>query len=417
MRKNSSHNGRLFWITLLTVLVMMAVPAAAEWKQDASGNYVYYDGKGKAQSSTWIASENAGLVTVGSDTYCYKLDGSAYHGFITDTSGKRYYADAKGQILKSKWISLKQSGKTQKYRAGKDGVIYCGKRVKVGSYTYAFGKNGVMLFGKQKFGSKYYFFKKNSGRMAKSTYIVSDGNRYYAQKNGSLAVKKWVGRYYFGKTGKALKNGWVGDRYVGSNGKYLTGLKMIGTASNFHFYYFDDSTGKKLTNTTKTVKGETFTFDSNGWATSNSRYETQYYTDPSVSDEDLLATIIYCESGNQPYYGQLAVGLVITNRVRSSQFPDSIKGVIYSKTQFEPARTGVLTRYLENQSLVSDTSKKAAKEVLKMYSSNSYKITVDKKKISMKDYLFFMTPAAYARLGLTTTTLKLEGHVFFKTWG
>ena len=40
----------------------------------------------------------------------------------------------------------------------------------------------------------------------------------------------------------------------------------------------------------------------------------------------------------EPYKGQVAVGAVILNRVRSSQFPNSISGVIYqqvySKRQF-----------------------------------------------------------------------------------
>ena len=132
--------------------------------------------------------------------------------------------------------------------------------------------------------------------------------------------------------------------------------------------------------------------------------------------EDLLAAIIYCESGNQPYYGQLAVGLVITNRVRSSQFPSTLKEVVYAKQQFEPARTGVLTNCLKNSSMVTDSCKKAAKKVLSMYKAGSYTITVNKKKISLKNYLFFMTPSAYARLGLSSPVLKLEGHVFFQNW-
>ena len=134
-----------------------------------------------------------------------------------------------------------------------------------------------------------------------------------------------------------------------------------------------------------------------------------------MNSEKLLAAIIYCEAGNQPYYGQLAVGLVITNRVRSSDFPSSIKDVVYAKDQFTPARNGALTNALENYSTVSSSAKKAAKKVLSMYASNSYTITVKGKKKNMQGYLFFMTPAA--RLGLSSTYLKLDGHVFFKTWG
>lgn len=60
------------------------------------------------------------------------------------------------------------------------------------------------------------------------------------------------------------------------------------------------------------------------------------------SDRYLLANIIYCEAGNQPYVGQVAVGAVIMNRVRSSVCPDTISGVVYQKNQFEPVCTGRL---------------------------------------------------------------------------
>ncbi len=60
----------------------------------------------------------------------------------------------------------------------------------------------------------------------------------------------------------------------------------------------------------------------------------------SAGDLELLSTIIYCEAGNQPYEGQLAVGSVILNRVASSSFPNSISGVIYQSGQFSPVASG-----------------------------------------------------------------------------
>lgn len=59
-----------------------------------------------------------------------------------------------------------------------------------------------------------------------------------------------------------------------------------------------------------------------------------------ASDLELLATIIYCEAGNQSYEGKLAVGSVIMNRVASSSFPGSISGVIYQSGQFSPVASG-----------------------------------------------------------------------------
>lgn len=59
-------------------------------------------------------------------------------------------------------------------------------------------------------------------------------------------------------------------------------------------------------------------------------------------DRYLLANIIYCEAGNQPYEGQVAVGAVVINRVKSAVFPDTVVGVIYQNKQFSPVASGRL---------------------------------------------------------------------------
>ena len=59
-------------------------------------------------------------------------------------------------------------------------------------------------------------------------------------------------------------------------------------------------------------------------------------------DRMLLANLIYCEAGNQPYAGQLAVGSVVINRVLSSVYPDTVVGVIYQNKQFSPVSDGHL---------------------------------------------------------------------------
>lgn len=71
-----------------------------------------------------------------------------------------------------------------------------------------------------------------------------------------------------------------------------------------------------------------------------------------ITEEDLylLANIIYCEAGCEPYIGKVAVGNVVMNRVKSDRQPDTIKGVIYAKGQFSPVRNGSLDRALRNGS-------------------------------------------------------------------
>ena len=60
----------------------------------------------------------------------------------------------------------------------------------------------------------------------------------------------------------------------------------------------------------------------------------------NVSDVQLLAALIQCEAGSQPYEGQLAVGAVVMNRVRSGGYPNYILGVITAPGQFPPATNG-----------------------------------------------------------------------------
>lgn len=63
-------------------------------------------------------------------------------------------------------------------------------------------------------------------------------------------------------------------------------------------------------------------------------------------DRDLLACLIYCEAGNQPYQGQVAVGAVVINRMRSAAYPNSMVGVIYQNKQFSPVASGRLAARL-----------------------------------------------------------------------
>ncbi|MBR2241304.1 MAG: spore cortex-lytic enzyme [Clostridia bacterium] len=60
----------------------------------------------------------------------------------------------------------------------------------------------------------------------------------------------------------------------------------------------------------------------------------------SNSDLNLLAHLIYAESRGEPYTGQVAVGAVVLNRVKSSSFPNSVAGVIYQPGAFDVVSDG-----------------------------------------------------------------------------
>ena len=81
------------------------------------------------------------------------------------------------------------------------------------------------------------------------------------------------------------------------------------------------------------------------------------------ADKELLAALIFCEAGNQPYEGQVAVGAVVMNRVKSSSYPDTITDVIYQSGQFTPAMTGWLDSVLASGGY-TDSAMQAAEDAL-----------------------------------------------------
>ncbi len=77
----------------------------------------------------------------------------------------------------------------------------------------------------------------------------------------------------------------------------------------------------------------------------------------------LLAALIQCEAGNQPYEGRVAVGAVVLNRVKSGAYPDTIYGVIYASGQFTPALNGTVAR-VYNSGNIYDANYQAAQAAL-----------------------------------------------------
>ena len=110
-------------------------------------------------------------------------------------------------------------------------------------------------------------------------------------------------------------------------------------------------------------------------------------------DRYLLANLIYCEAGSEPYEGKLAVGAVVINRVLSSVYPDTVVGVIYQKKQFSPVASGRLALALANDKATA-ACYKAADEAMTGYSN-------------VGNCVYFRTPIP----GLTGT--NIGGHVFY----
>lgn len=86
----------------------------------------------------------------------------------------------------------------------------------------------------------------------------------------------------------------------------------------------------------------------------------QAATNNNTSDVQLIARAINGEARGEPYEGQVAVGAVILNRVKSSKFPNTIAGVIYQSGAFTAVSDGQINVPIASNSTVV----KAAQDAL-----------------------------------------------------
>ena len=94
---------------------------------------------------------------------------------------------------------------------------------------------------------------------------------------------------------------------------------------------------------------------------SNKKYSNVTYAKSinTTSDMQLMARAINGEARGEPYEGQVAVGAVILNRVKSSQFPNTIAGVIYQKGAFTAVSDGQINQSIAENSTVYKAARDA----------------------------------------------------------
>ena len=102
------------------------------------------------------------------------------------------------------------------------------------------------------------------------------------------------------------------------------------------------------------------------------------WADSYYDDDDLywLSRIISAEAKGEPLKGQIAVGNVVLNRVRSKSYPNTVYGVVFDRkhgTQFSPVSFGTIYQKPTASAVI------AAKICLEGYSISN-------------DVLFFMNP-------------------------
>ena len=119
----------------------------------------------------------------------------------------------------------------------------------------------------------------------------------------------------------------------------------------------------------------------------------------SASELEWLAATIQAEADGESYTGKLAVGSVIMNRVKSSAFPNDVRGVITQSMQFASYRSGKVELIIAKGP--NSTCINAAQEVL-----NGARVG---------DYLFFMTKYYADYYGISEYEM-IGNHAFFYRW-
>ena len=141
------------------------------------------------------------------------------------------------------------------------------------------------------------------------------------------------------------------NSYDTSYGSYDDGSSYTDSSSDTSY---DDGSSYDSSSDTSYDDGSSYDSSSDtSYDDSSSPDTTDTSTSASSSDRELLAGLIYCEAGNQSWDGKVAVGAVVLNRVASSSFASTIKGVIYESGQFSPAGSGWLDSVIANGSIPS----------------------------------------------------------------
>ena len=437
------------------------------------GSWYYLNEEGKMQT---------GWQKVGGIWYYMNGSGQMLTGWQY-LNGAWYYLDGSGHMLTG-WAYVNGAW----YYMNESGRMLTGWQ-QIGGIWYYMNGSGRMLTGWQLIGGSWYYLD-GSGHMLTGWQQIG-GTYYYLQPSGAMAADTWIGDWYVDDSGawiegkkKVFEEGWINTNglwwYQYEDGSYAkSGWKTIGGKE----YYFDDAGwmqvgwlkqngtwyylnsdgskaydqwigktgvggyyinkyGRMVADGQYSLDYSIYTFDENGKCTGReNRYvtmkdpingknyllERQIQTDPQVSDDELLAAAVYAEAGNQKMPGMTGVALVMLNRCVSSEYPSSVRFMLYQNQQFEVARNGTLTRHLNNinNSYLDDAKEAvaAARAIMEDYQKNGTPRTVE--GLTMPegktdfDYMGFMTPAAFKNAGLdweATDAFTYMNTTFYTRW-
>lgn len=145
------------------------------------------------------------------------------------------------------------------------------------------------------------------------------------------------------KTGIVLQGAHVtlgGNPVIVVNGTYMADAllpgtyELIVTASGYREYYIKVAIGR-----------ESISHNIKMQPAAEPPSPSQPNPGYSAADLDLLARLVHAEAEGEPYLGKVAVAATVLNRVASSNYPNTIPGVIYQVidgryVQYEPVLNG-----------------------------------------------------------------------------
>lgn len=177
-----------------------------------------------------------------------------------------------------------------------------------------------------------------SGNMVAT--ISTDSLRVREEPNSLATILGYVSNDDVLTVAAMGDNGWVEITYNDTtgyiNGDYLTVEPMLASGDTVEAIQEKEEAKKQAEREEAEKRASEARFE----MTLVESYEG------TISDMELLATIIYCEAGNQSHEGKVAVGNVVINRVNSGSFPNTFEAVIRAPRQFSPVASGKFDRML-----------------------------------------------------------------------
>lgn len=167
-----------------------------------------------------------------------KADGKWYYfqsdsTMATNTWIDNYYVDASGVWIPNKekptdkWIT---SGNRKWYRHA-DGSYTKNDWELINGKYYRFDNDGWMVTGWQKIGNVTYYMDKTTGERYGEGWHWIDGNCYYMNANGEMAVDTWIDGYYVDASGKWIKD----PKNEEHTHKWVEETKTLHHDEEFHF--------------------------------------------------------------------------------------------------------------------------------------------------------------------------------------